>query len=63
MDRGEVVIEHKGTAELYANLLTKPLQGSQFVYERKCLTGWAQPEEKKIRVRFAEEEEKTGATV
>ena len=63
VDRGEVVIEHKGTAELYANLLTKPLQGSQFVYERKCLTGWAQPEEKKIRVSFAKEGEKTGATV
>jgi hypothetical protein len=31
---------HKGTAELYANVLTKPLQGSQFVYERGCLTGW-----------------------
>ena len=31
---------HKGTAELYANVLTKPLQGSQFVYERECLTGW-----------------------
>jgi hypothetical protein len=24
---------------MYANVLTKPLQGSQFVYERTCLTG------------------------
>ena len=31
---------HNGTAELYANVLTKPLQGSQFLYERGCLTGW-----------------------
>jgi hypothetical protein len=30
VDRGEVEIVHKGTAELYANVLTKPLQGSQF---------------------------------
>jgi hypothetical protein len=56
VDRGEATIVHKRSAELYANVLTKPLQGSQFVYERGCLTGWpmvvegksgAQPEEKK----------------
>lgn len=46
VDRGDMVIEHKGTAELYANLLTKPLQGSQFVYERECLTGWPKTERK-----------------
>ena len=40
VDRGEATIVHKGTAELYANVLTKPLQGSQFVYERGCITGW-----------------------
>jgi hypothetical protein len=40
VDRCEATIVHKGTAELYANVLTKPLQGSQFVYERGCLTGW-----------------------
>jgi hypothetical protein len=39
---GEVVVRHMGTKELYANVLTKPLQGSQFVYERECLTGWVQ---------------------
>jgi hypothetical protein len=56
VDRGEATIVHKRSAELYANVLTKPLQGSQFVYERGCLTGWpvvvkgksgAQAEEKK----------------
>ena len=31
---------HMGTKEMYVNVLTKPLQGSQFVYERECLTGW-----------------------
>ena len=41
VDNGEMKIEHKGTKEMYANVLTKPLQGSQFVYERTCLTGWA----------------------
>ena len=43
-DSGELKIIHKGTKEMYANLLTKPLQGSQFVYERICLTGWEVPE-------------------
>ena len=38
--RGEAVIVHKGTSEMYANVLTKPLQGKQFRYERACLTGW-----------------------
>ena len=32
---GEMVLEHKGTKKMYANLITKPLQGSQFVYERE----------------------------
>ena len=39
---GEMVIEHKGTKDMYANILTKPLQGGQFNYERGCLTGWVQ---------------------
>jgi hypothetical protein len=46
VDRGEATIVHKGTEELYANVLTKPLQGSQFVYERGCLTGWSPTGEK-----------------
>jgi hypothetical protein len=36
----EAVIVHLGTKDMYANVLTKPLQGKQFVYERDCLTGW-----------------------
>ena len=40
VENKEAVVVHKGTKEMYANVLTKPLQGSQFVYERGCLTGW-----------------------
>ena len=36
----EAVIVHLGTKEMYANVLTKPLQGREFLYERDCLTGW-----------------------
>ena len=36
----EATVMHKGTAEMYANVLTKPVQGAQFLYERGCLTGW-----------------------
>jgi hypothetical protein len=43
VDNGEMTIMHKGAKEMYANVLTKPLQGSQFVYERTCLTGWKVP--------------------
>ena len=38
---GEIVIEHLGTERMFANLLTKPLQGAQFDRERRMLTGWA----------------------
>ena len=41
VENGEAVIRHKGTKDMYANVLTKPLQGAQFLYERMCLTGWA----------------------
>jgi hypothetical protein len=40
VDNGEPSIERKGIVDMYANLLTKPLQGSQFTHERLCLTGW-----------------------
>ena len=40
MEKKEATVVHKGTKEMYANVLTKPLQGSQFIYERECLTGW-----------------------
>jgi hypothetical protein len=37
---GEVKVVYLPTAEMYANLLTKPLQGAQFHSERKMLTNW-----------------------
>ena len=40
VDKGVATIEHKGTEAMYANLLTKPLQGGQFEREREMLTGW-----------------------
>ena len=36
----EIVVEHLGTEKMFANLLTKPLQGSQFENERRLLTNW-----------------------
>lgn len=41
VDMGEVIIKHLGTKDMSANLLTKPLQGGQFISERDSLTGWA----------------------
>ena len=40
VDGGDVVVEKLATEEMPANILTKPLQGSQFRYERKLLTNW-----------------------
>ena len=48
VEKGEMQGEHKETKDLYANVLTKPLQGSQFVYERQCLTGWGPSKREKI---------------
>lgn len=36
----EVTIEHLGTEKMFANVLTKPVQGAQFVLERRGLTNW-----------------------
>jgi hypothetical protein len=36
---GEAVVKHMGTVDMYANMLTKPLQGQQFLSEREALTG------------------------
>jgi hypothetical protein len=36
----DIIIEHLGTEKMYANLLTKPVQGSQFLNERRLLTNW-----------------------
>ena len=40
VDSGDVIVEKLATEEMPANILTKPLQGSQFRYERKLLTNW-----------------------
>ena len=37
---GEVVLEHMGAEWMWANPLTKPMQGRQFVLERAGLTNW-----------------------
>ena len=37
---GEVRVEYLRSEDMYANVLTKPLQGSQFQRERDGLTGW-----------------------
>jgi hypothetical protein len=37
---GEVVIEHLRTEQMMANVLTKPVQGKQFMRERHGLTNW-----------------------
>jgi exosome complex RNA-binding protein Rrp4 len=38
---GEILIEHLRTDKMFANVLTKPVQGAQFVKEREGLTGWS----------------------
>jgi len=38
---GEVIVEHLGTNLMFANALTKPVQGVQFVRERHGLTNWS----------------------
>ena len=36
----EVIPVHFGTEDMFANILTKPVQGSQFEKERLGLTNW-----------------------
>ena len=36
----EVVIKHLGTEKMFANILTKVVQGRQFDVEREGLTNW-----------------------
>lgn len=38
--KGEVMVVHMPTEEMIANLLTKPVQGAQFVRERDAMTNW-----------------------
>jgi hypothetical protein len=37
---GDVVIRHLSTDLMFANALTKPVQGAQFERERLGLTNW-----------------------
>jgi hypothetical protein len=39
-DTGEVIIVYCPTAKMFANVLTKPLGGRQFLLERDAVTGW-----------------------
>ena len=41
VDTGEARVQHLGTKKMYANLLTKPLEGAQYQEERKGITGWS----------------------
>ena len=45
IDSGEVTVEHLGTKHMFANLLTKPVQGAQFITERRGLTNWPDPDD------------------
>ena len=41
---GEVTLVHRATNLMYANVLTKPLQGKkQFMTERDGITNWEKP--------------------
>ena len=40
VDMGEAKVVHLGTKDMYANMLTKPLQGAQFKPERQGVIGW-----------------------
>jgi hypothetical protein len=40
VDQGEVTIHHMPTERMVANVLTKPVQGAQFIRERDMLTNW-----------------------
>ena len=40
VDDGEMVIKHLPTAQMFVNIMTKPLQGKQFIAERAMLTNW-----------------------
>ena len=37
---GEVELQHLGTDDMFANILTKPVQGAQFERDRLGLTNW-----------------------
>ena len=47
VDTGEVRVEYLRSEDMFTNVLTKPLQGSQFLRERDGLTGWVTENAKK----------------
>ena len=49
VDTGEVRVEYLCSEDMYTNVLTKPLQGSQFTRERRA-DGMGHRELKEIRV-------------
>ena len=40
MDGKEAVVRHLATEKIFVNVMTKPLQGQQFVTKRDLLTNW-----------------------
>ena len=40
VDGKQAIVQHLATEKMFANVLTKPLQGKQFINERDLLTGW-----------------------
>ena len=40
VESGEAMVVHLRTEMMFANVLTKPVQGSAFVNERGMLTNW-----------------------
>jgi hypothetical protein len=42
---GEIKVIHLGTADMVANILTKPVQGQQLIRERRMLTNWPEQHE------------------
>jgi hypothetical protein len=44
IDTGTVEVAYLPTELMYANLLTKPLQGSQFLNERRMMSNWKEEE-------------------
>jgi len=43
-----VLLVHRATTLMYANVLTKPLQGKQFVTERNGITNWSESRESAV---------------
>ena len=52
VDTGKVRIEYLRSEDMYANVLTKPLQGGQFRRERDGLTGPREMTQSKIIVHY-----------